>query len=366
MSAAVKEVVFQKYDSMNSREETDDLLDRYVKGRLTETELVIIKQLMHSDADFRVRAERHQQMYDALALVGQRRQLKKVLEEVDSEMAPAIRVNTVSKSRMIWPTIAIAASVSLISVVATYLYTNNREQSQYVEFNRELKKVEQSQQKILKEIDASKKKIAPAPGKYAGSAFLISSKGYAATSYHVVKEADSIWFENERFGALKAKVVYNDAANDISILKIDSLNVTSLPYTIVRAPASIAEGVYTLGYPRDEVVFGEGSISAMTGYRENANAYQISVPVNPGNSGGPLVNHKGNVVGMISGSQTQVTGTAFAIKSAVILDVLAMPAIDSLHGSIPLSKSSQLGNKNRVQQVDRWKDFVFMVRVFKN
>jgi serine protease Do len=366
VSAAVKEAILQRYNSMNSRKETDDLLDRYVKGRLTETELAIIKQLMQSDADFRRKAEEHQEMYDALALVGQRQQLKKILGEVDSEMSPAVPIKPAAKNRMIWPTIAIAASMSLISVVATYLYTNDRGQSQYVGFNRELEKIEQSQQKILKEIDASKKKIAPAPGKYAGSAFLISSKGYAATSYHVVKDADSIWFENERFGALKATVVYNDAANDISILKIDSLNVTSLPYTIVREPASIAEGVYTLGYPRDEVVFGEGSISAMTGYRENVNAYQISVPVNPGNSGGPLVNQKGNVVGMISGSQTQVTGTAFAIKSAVILDVLATPAIDSLHGSIPLSKNSQLGNKNKIQQVDRWKDFVFMVRVFKN
>jgi serine protease Do len=352
---------------MNSRKETDDLLDRYVKGRLTETELVIIKQLMQSDADFRRRAEEHQEMYDAMALVGRRRELKAALNEIDLEQTVADTVKAPSKSRMIWPMIAVAASVSLISVVATYMYFDRRGDSQYRELSGELeKRIEQSEKKLLKELDATKEKMSPSPGKYVGSGFLLTAKGYATTSYHVVKDADSIWFENERFGALKATVVYNDAANDISILKIDSLNVTSLPYTIVREPASIAEGVYTLGYPRDEVVFGEGSISAMTGYRENANAYQISVPVNPGNSGGPLVDHKGNVVGMISGSQTQVTGTAFAIKSAVILDVLAIPAIDSLHGSIPLSKNSQLGNKNLVQQVDRWKDFVFMVRVFKN
>jgi serine protease Do len=351
---------------MNSRKDTDELLDRYVKGQLTDTELAIIRQLMLSDAEFRRKAEEHQEMFDAMEMVGRRRILKEELTKIDSEIAPAVTTKAPGRSRMLWPMIAVAASVSLISVVATYLYTDTRGKSQYVEFNRELEKIEQSQQKILKEIDASKKKAAPAPGRYAGSGFLISSKGYAATSYHVVKDADSIWFENEKFGALKAKVVYNDAANDISILKIDSLTVLSLPYTISKDPASIAEGVYTLGYPRDEVVFGEGSISAMTGYRENANAYQISVPLNPGNSGGPLVNNKGNVIGMISGSQTQVTGTAFAIKSAVILDVLANPAIDSLQGPIQLPKNSQLSNKNRVQQVDRWKDFVFMVRVFKN
>lgn len=352
---------------MNSRKETDELLDRYVKGQLTDTELAIIRQLMQSDAEFRRKAEEHQEMFDALALVGRRRILKKELTKIDSELTPTKAIKTPTRSRTLWPMIAVAASVSLISVVSTYLYLDKRSDSQYRELSGELeKRIEQSEKKLIKEIDATKKKITPSPGKYVGSGFLISAKGYAATSYHVVKDADSIWFENEKFGALKAKVVYNDAANDISILKIDSLTVLSLPYTISKDPASIAEGVYTLGYPRDEVVFGEGSISAMTGYRENANAYQISVPVNPGNSGGPLVNNKGNVIGMISGSQTQVTGTAFAIKSAVILDVLASPVIDSLQGPILLPKSAQLSNKNRVQQVDRWKDFVFMVRVFKN
>lgn len=355
---------------MNSRKETDDLLDRYVKGQLSDTELEIIKQLMQRDADFRLKVEQHQEMFDALKLVAKRQEIRNTLNEVDLDMISVVPINAPSKWRMIWPTIAVAASVSLISVVATFLYLQKKQESVFVAANREVSKeldrIEKRQQTIEKEINASRKKVIPFPGKYAGSGFLISSRGYAATSYHVVKGADSIWLENDRFGTLKASVVYSDEANDISILKVDSLNVPSLPYIIARESASIAEGVYTLGYPRDEVVFGEGSISAMTGFRENANAYQISVPVNPGNSGGPLVNNKGNVVGMISGSQTQVTGTAFAIKSAVILNVLGTPALDSLLGSIQLSKNSQLSNKNRIQQVDRWKDFVFMVRVFKN
>jgi S1-C subfamily serine protease len=224
VSAAFKEVVFQRYEGMKSRKDTDDLLDRYVKGQLTDVELAIIRQLMESDVDFKRKADEHREMYDSLMLVGKREELKRTLAAVDSEMAPVVAINT-GKTRMIWPMIAIAASVSLISVVATYLYTDNRGKSQYVEVSRELEKIEQSQKQILKEIDASKKKVVPAPGKYAGSGFLISSKGFAATSYHVVKDADSIWLENERFGLLKAMVIYNDATNDISILKIDSLFV---------------------------------------------------------------------------------------------------------------------------------------------
>lgn len=353
---------------MSPRKETDDLLDRYVKDQLSDTELAIIQQLLHSDPDFRQKAEQHQEMYDALTAFGRRTELKGKLQAIDSEIPSLTITSTASKWRMLWPAIAIAASVSLISVVATYMYLERQGNSHYQVLSGEIeKRIEQSEKKILREIDATKKKTTPpAPGKYAGSGFLISPKGYATTSYHVVKDADSVWFENERFGSLKAKVIYNDARNDVSILRLDSLNLSSLPYTIARESASIAETVYTLGYPRNDVVFGEGSISAMTGYRENANAYQISVPVNPGNSGGPLVNSKGNVVGMISGSQTQVTGTAFAIKSSVILDILSTPAVDSTQGPIFLPKQSQLANKNRIQQVEKWKEFVFMVRVFKN
>jgi serine protease Do len=352
---------------MNPEKEIYDLLDRYVKGELSARELSVIESLMQSDSDFRRKAEEHKEMFEAMRLVDRRQNAKKILRDADAKMRPAAPVTILPQRRMMWPIIAIAASVSLISMVGAFLYVSKKQESRYIDVVRNLDEVERSQQKILKEIDATKKKVTPSPGKYAGSGFLISPKGYATTSYHVVKDADSIWFENERFGTLKATVIYNDAPNDISILKIDSLNIASLPYTIVKEPASIAEGVYTLGYPRDEVVFGEGSISATTGYRENVNAYQISVPVNPGNSGGPLVNSKGNVVGMISGSQTQVTGTAFAIKSSVILEVVvSTSAIDSTQGTIPLSKVNQLGNKNRVQQVERWKDFVFMVRVFKN
>jgi serine protease Do len=275
-------------------------------------------------------------------------------------------LNAPSRWQRIWPVLAIAASVSLISVIGTLLYVSQNAKSKLVLVGRDIAQIRQSQQKMMNEIDATKKKINPFPGKYAGTGFLISPKGYLATSYHVVKEADSIHIENDRFGILKAIIVHSDPSNDISILKVEDVVLPSLPYTLVQSEAQIAEGVYTLGYPREDIVFGEGSISAITGYKQNQNAYQISVPVNPGNSGGPLLNNKGNVVGMISGVQTQVIGTSFAIKSSILLNVLSQPAIDSVQGVIPISKLNQMKNTSRVQQVKKWRDYVFMVRVYKN
>jgi S1-C subfamily serine protease len=157
----------------------------------------------------------------------------------------------------------------------------------------------------MADIAESKEKAAPAPipANYMGTGFLISPNGYLATSHHVIKDADSIYIENKRFGSFKVSVLVSDPAKDVSILKIEIelfKPLTSLPYTILDSESSLGEEVFTLGFPREDIVFGEGSISASTGYKQDSAAYQISVPVNPGNSGGPLFNSKGDVVGIIS------------------------------------------------------------------
>jgi hypothetical protein len=69
---------------------------------------------------------------------------------------------------------------------------------------------------------------------------------------------------------------------------------------------------------------------------------------------------------MISGIQTQRLGAAFAIKSGVLLEAMTNPSLDTLRTPIILPKQNLIKGNSRVQQVARWKDFVFMVRVYKN
>jgi serine protease Do len=163
-------------------------------------------------------------------------------------------------------------------------------------------------------------------------------------------------------------VVYSDAANDLSILRIDNseIKLQKLPYTISAAEANLGEDVFTLGFPREDIVFGEGAISALSGYGQNPNSYQVSVPVNPGNSGGPLFNAKGDLVGIISGIQTKTSGAAFAIKSSILLDVLKNMPEDSIHSPVVLPKYNSMKNLSKVDQVNKWKDNVFVVRVYNS
>jgi len=266
-----------------------------------------------------------------------------------------------------WKLTGMAAAVALISIVATFIITRslkNEQSANYKELRRNVEQIKRSQKLMMDDI--AEQKVVPAPANYAGTSFLISSNGYLTTSYHVVRESDSIFVENELFGNLKAKVVYQDRENDIALLKIPDfvLEKPILPYAISKKESNLAEDVFTLGYPKEDVVFGAGSISAMTGFNGNPIAYQISVPVNPGNSGGPLFNNRGDLVGIISGQQTQSSGTAFAIKSTVLLASIDQ-APDSVKEFIRPSRISSQRIPSRVDQVNEWRKYVFMVRVYK-
>jgi serine protease Do len=359
------------------QQELIDLLDRYAKGTLTAEENVRVEERIRTDERFRALAEEHLKLIDALKAYSRRERLKDVLEEVHATLPeeyplslPAEEPSLPAKSgRNYRSLVAVAASVAVISVLATVFITRSSRMQQFAEYkelSRDVEQIQQSQQQIIADI-TEKQKPHVLPGRYSGTGFLITTKGYVVTSYHVVKDADSVYIENEKWGRHKVAVLHNDPENDISILMIEKelLPVQrSLPYTISDAEASLGEEVFTLGFPREDIVFGEGSVSALTGYRQNPRAYQVSVPVNPGNSGGPLLNAKGDLIGIISGLQTETSGAAFATKSSVLRKVISQMPTDSLHAPIVLPKYNSLRGSSRVDQVKRWKDYVFMVRVY--
>lgn len=361
---------------MNLSIEETELLDRYQAGKLTPAEAGQLDLRLSTDASFRQLAEQHFRVIHEMKRHNEREYVRGLLNKAHDELPQDVALPKDSiRSRPkgleaagYWKLSGIAASVALVSIVATFLITQslkNEQTANYKELRRNVEQIKKSQ-KIMMD-DIAEQKTVPPPASYAGTSFLISTNGYLTTSYHVVKEADSIYVENETFGNLKAIVVYQDQKNDIALLKIPDFGTrkTTLPYAVSKKETSLAEEVFTLGYPREEVVFGSGSISAMSGYNGNPIAYQISVPVNPGNSGGPLFNSRGDLVGIISGQQTQTSGAAFAIKSTILLGSIDQ-APDSVKEWIPLTRSSSLWTSSRVDQVNEWRKYVFMVRVYKD
>jgi S1-C subfamily serine protease len=125
----------------------------------------------------------------------------------------------------------------------------------------------------------------------------------------------------------------------------------------------LGDEVYTLGYPRNEIVYGKGYISAETGFRGDSDSYQISVPVNPGNSGGPVIDSRGQVLGIITGKQSPSDDIAFAVKSSFLAHMLdSLPA--GFNKKALLRPQSTLSGISRMSQIRKLQPFIFLVKVY--
>ena len=144
-----------------------------------------------------------------------------------------------------------------------------------------------------------------------GSGFFLNPMGYIATNYHVVEGTTALQANFTRNGEVEsypATVVVTDPQNDLAIIKIDNpsfTNTSSIPYGLLARTKDTGSEVFAMGYPMadvmgSEVKFTDGKISSKSGIGGDVRVYQISVPIQPGNSGGPLFDMNGNVVGITS------------------------------------------------------------------
>lgn len=156
-----------------------------------------------------------------------------------------------------------------------------------------------------------------------GTCFFISSTGYLVTALHVVEKGKQFFVIDES-ALYVAKIVATDPTNDLALLQINgrmtSWNlednsgvrmVEEVTKSFKAIPIRVngvrlGDGVATIGFPDTQLQgfspkFTRGDISSMAGASDDPRYYQISVPVQPGNSGGPLLDSGGNVVGVISG-----------------------------------------------------------------
>jgi S1-C subfamily serine protease len=160
---------------------------------------------------------------------------------------------------------------------------------------------------------ASKPKAKPKmPDKTFGTCFAVSEDGKLATAEHVVRDARSISVQFEGGDPIKAAVWARDEETDIAILDIDE----ETPNHLVLADASVAtsgDRVFTFGFPvvdllGQEPKFTDGAVSSLSGLKGEKRLMQITVPIQPGNSGGPVVTERGLVIGIITST---VATTAF-------------------------------------------------------
>lgn len=209
----------------------------------------------------------------------------------------------------------------------------------------------------------------PSTHQSTSSGFFISSQGYIVTNYHAVERATAISVTCTLPGQTltwKAQVVVEDPKTDLAILKITDPTYVPLPpvpYSFRKGTADVGESIFVLGYPLTtsmgkEVKLTDGIISAKTGVLGDVTLYQVSASVQPGNSGGPLFDKNGNIVGVVRARHKQAENATYAVKIAYLLGML-----DLLPDPVLLPATNQLNGKSLPEQVKLASKYVCLLEV---
>jgi S1-C subfamily serine protease len=205
-----------------------------------------------------------------------------------------------------------------------------------------------------------------------GSGIIISKSGYIVTNHHVIEDTDDIEVEFIVDGEVQkfnAEIVQSDKVNDLAIIKIFDMNfdgLDNLPYNFKTRSSDVGTKVYAYGYPMalslmgKEIKITDGIISSKSGFDGDVTSYQISAPIQAGNSGGPLFDDRGNFIGINSaGLRKEVAdNVGYTIKSSYVLNL-----IDVLPKSIDLPSSTKLQSLPLTEQIKEISKYVVLVKV---
>ena len=201
---------------------------------------------------------------------------------------------------------------------------------------------------------------------WSGTGFALKS-GYVVTNYHVIENAKSISIQGVNGDFAKryeATIVATDKYNDLALLQIIDNSFKgfgTIPYSVKTTVSEVGEDIFVLGYPLtstmgDEIKLTTGVISSKTGYQGDVSLYQISAPIQPGNSGGPLFDNKGNLVGIVNAKHKGAENVGYAIKTSYLKNLIE----SSISTSI-LPNNNQTAGFPLTGKVKSLKNYVFMI-----
>ena len=179
-----------------------------------------------------------------------------------------------------------------------------------------------------------------------GTGFFIAPGGYLVTNHHVIEDATDFAVRDHKGRFYQATVIARDSNRDLALLKVNG----AFPTLKITSSESVSKGqrVRAVGYPQisiqgNESKVTDGIISSFSGLQNDDNWFQISVPIQGGNSGGPLVTESGGVVGVVVATANvarfyKLTGNLpqnvnYAIKSKVLLDFLKVQNLQNFSAS---------------------------------
>ena len=381
MPAKTEEIVFSaavKDGYKMSENQLLEKIERYHNGEMSAAERKEFEAMRKADAGFDAKVMEHQFFAGLLKQYSERVELENRLNAIHEE----IDVHNLKESLMAHPSwvvrvwrnhhskISVAASVTILAALSILYVAGKFDNKTNIEaLKNKVEQLDKSNAKLSRSIRDIKSQNIKPDDHYSstGTGFALTSEGLIATNYHVVRDADSVYVQNAEGKSFKATLLYYEPQYDIAILKIVDKSFEGLgtiPYVIRRAETSLGEQLFTFGYPDRTATFNKGYLSAQTGYHGDSLNYRIGIPILPGNSGSPLLDSKGNLVGVATAKQAQFEGAHYAIKSKYLLDAINNIPEDSLTQKIALSKKSSMAGLNDVDKVEKVKKFTFMVKIY--
>ncbi|OCX53603.1 protease Do [Mucilaginibacter sp. PPCGB 2223] len=355
------------------------VIERYLNGEMNADERARFEMLRHDNPAVDSRVIEHQQFTERLKQYGERVEFEGMLNAIHNEIdVQALKDEFVHHPSLIvriWRNhhskISLAASVAIFAVLSALFVTGYfkslKQDDAYINLKKDVERIKQTNKSFATSISHINNHNQGAPSNYAGvgTGFALSPDGYIATNFHVVQGADSVYVQNANGEGYHAKIVSVDPASDLAVLKITDGSFKSLgtlPYGFKKGKSSLGEDLFTIGYSKndaDEPVYNKGYLSSANGLKGDTLKYQLaSMDVNFGNSGGPLLDSKGNVVGVIS---NKIEGASYAVKSKYLLKAVQS---DSLINKLSLNTKSRIANLSRTQQIDKVQNYIFMVKVY--
>ena len=356
-----------------------ETVERYLKGEMDLKEKSFFEEIRKNNPEIDQMVVENTFLFNQLDKQANMKALKHSLYEVENKLTEEgiiSKTQLTGKAKVVflWKkykrNIAVAASIAgIVSIVTTAListYNNKVDKTDIGYLMGQIKKTDNKVDQLKNDIKANKNiSIQKSPNAdYRATGFLIDGKGFIVTNAHVVNRLKTIYVENNKGDYFTAQAIYTDQNTDLAILKITDTaykTILNLPYSINKTNSNLGEQIFTLGYPRSEIVYGEGYVSAKSGNEGDSTSYQVSVSVNPGNSGGPVLNRYGQIIGIITSKNLTADGVVFAAKSKNIYKLVDAAKNADAATNIKLPVNTSLRGLDREQQVKKMEEFVFMV-----
>jgi S1-C subfamily serine protease len=361
-----------------------DAAERMVNGQMSSEEKIYFDEIRKNNPDIDQLVVEYVHFLQGLDQYAATSNFRHTLSEVHSkylsahpvsgsEHSPAPIISFWKKNKKV---IAVAASIAcLVSLtIATIIsYFNSGDESRLKPLVEKL----YQQEKKTRQIESKMNKLESESGNetenpklvasFRATGFLIdAAHAYLITNAHVVKEANHrLVVENNKGEQYNAQSVYVDAVSDLAIIRIQDEHYKKLPptpYAIKKGQAELGDQIFILGYPKQEIVYGEGYISARNGYEMDSVFYQLNTPAHEGNSGSPVINRQGEILGIVSTMEANAEGTVFATKSVNVFNILEKAMQESKVEDLKIQTKSTIKGFDRTTQIRKVQDYIFMVK----